>query len=84
MWALLSTTQDVAHVETEALRARMDANKASGRWLGGVALVMTAVGTALLAMFLSGAVGTALLAMFLSGMLVLFRPGWNPGRTGDF
>ena len=71
MWALLSTTQDVAHVETEALRARMDANKASGRWLGGVALVMTAV-------------GTALLAMFLSGILVLFRPGWNPGRTGDF
>jgi CHASE3 domain sensor protein len=69
MWALLATTQSVSHSETEVLRARIDANQASGRWLSGVALVMTAV-------------GTALLTMFVSGMLFLLRPGWGPRRAG--
>ncbi|HMB78995.1 MAG TPA: hypothetical protein VKI43_02965 [Vicinamibacterales bacterium] len=67
LWALLATTQSVSHIETEALQARMDENQQTGRWLSGVALVMTAV-------------GTALLMMFVSGTLLLFRPGWGPRR----
>jgi hypothetical protein len=71
LWALLATTQSVSRLETEALQARLAANQQTGRWLSGVAIVMTAV-------------GTALLVMFVSGTLLLVRPGWGPRRGAGF